>query len=155
MSARKLQDSLTNLRRATARLEEAVNLPRNTELVAEGTIQRFEFVFELLWKTVKRALEYEGRISKTPRDSLKEAYSLGWLDDETIWRICWTAGTQLRTYTFIPSWSRKPISKLLAIIRISLEPSNSWKEGMKNCPHTEFPERVSRPPIKLNQRMIF
>jgi len=85
MSARKLRDSLTNLRRATERLEEAVKLPRDSGLVAEGTIQRFEFVFELVWKTVKRALEYEGRISKTPRDSLKEAYALGWLDDETVW----------------------------------------------------------------------
>jgi nucleotidyltransferase substrate binding protein (TIGR01987 family) len=80
-----LRDSLTNLHRATARLEEAVNLPRTTDLVAEGTIQRFEFVFELFWKTVKRALEYEGRISKTPRDSLKEAYALGWIDNDTVW----------------------------------------------------------------------
>lgn len=60
-------------------------MPRDAALVAEGTIQRFEFVFELFWKTVKRALEYEGRTPKTPRDSLKEAYALGWIDNEVAW----------------------------------------------------------------------
>jgi nucleotidyltransferase substrate binding protein (TIGR01987 family) len=85
MSARKLRDSLNNLKRAMSKLGEAVQLPRDSPLVAEGTIQRFEFVFELFWKTVKRALEYEGRTSKTPRESIKEAYALGWINNEVAW----------------------------------------------------------------------
>jgi nucleotidyltransferase substrate binding protein (TIGR01987 family) len=85
MSERKLKDSLENLRRAMAKLGEAVQMSSDAPLVAEGTIQRFEYVFELFWKTMKRALEYEGRVSKTPRDSLKEAYAIGWLKNETVW----------------------------------------------------------------------
>src|SRR5688500_8775280 len=85
MNQRKLKDSLQNLQKALTKLEEAVATPRTSPLVAEGTIQRFEFVIELFWKTLKRALEFEGRISKTPRESLKEAFQVGWLKNETVW----------------------------------------------------------------------
>lgn len=85
MSDRKLQDSLSNLDQAMANLERALSLPTDQELVLEGTIHRFEIVAELMWKTLKRALEFEGLSPKTPRDSLKEAFRIGWLDDETAW----------------------------------------------------------------------
>ena len=85
MSIRKLKDSLNNLGRATIKLEDALKIPKNRELVVEGTIQRFEFVIELMWKTLKRALEYEGIHPKTPRESLKESFRIGWLTDEDIW----------------------------------------------------------------------
>ena len=85
MSERQVQDSLANLERATKKLEDALQIPKDRELVVEGTIQRFEMVVELTWKTLKRALEYEGLHPKTPRDSLKEAFKLGWLHDEDVW----------------------------------------------------------------------
>lgn len=85
MSARKLRDSLSNLENAVANLERALTLPTDQELVFEGTIHRFEIAAELMWKTLKRALEFEGLSPKTPRDSLKEAFRVGWLHDETTW----------------------------------------------------------------------
>jgi nucleotidyltransferase substrate binding protein (TIGR01987 family) len=85
MSARKLKDSLANLEKVVANLERALTVPRDRELVFEGTIQRFEITIELMWKTLKRALEFEGLHPKTPRESLKEAFQLGWLHDEGIW----------------------------------------------------------------------
>jgi len=85
MSERKLQDSLANLERAMSKLEDALRIPKDRELVTEGTIQRFEFVIELTWKTLKRALEYEGLHPKTPRESVKEAFRIGWLHDEQAW----------------------------------------------------------------------
>ncbi len=78
MSARKLSDSLLNLGRAVASLERALTIPTDGELVFEGTIHRFEITIELLWKTLKRALEFEGLSPKTPRDSVKEAFRIGW-----------------------------------------------------------------------------
>ena len=75
MSARKLDDSLGNLGRAVANLERALTIPTDGELVFEGTI----------WKTLKRALEFEGLSPKTPRDSVKEAFRIGWLHDEAVW----------------------------------------------------------------------
>jgi nucleotidyltransferase substrate binding protein (TIGR01987 family) len=85
MSVRKLKDSLNNLESAVSNLERAIVIPRNRELVFEGTIHRFEVTIELMWKTLKRALEYEGLQPKTPRETLKEAFRIGWLNDETIW----------------------------------------------------------------------
>lgn len=85
MTDRKLQDSLANLEKALAKLEDALNIPKDRELVVEGTIQRFEYVIELMWKTLKRALEFEGIHPKTPRESVKEAFKIGWLNDENEW----------------------------------------------------------------------
>jgi nucleotidyltransferase substrate binding protein (TIGR01987 family) len=68
-----------------SKLEDALRIPKDRELVVEGTIQRFEYVIELTWKTLKRALEYEGLHPKTPRESLKEAFKIGWLHDESDW----------------------------------------------------------------------
>ena len=85
MSQRRLQRNLANLGRAVAQLEEAIRIPRDRPLVAEGTVQRFEFVIELFWKTLKRGLEFEGRPTRTPREALREAYAAGWIDDEAIW----------------------------------------------------------------------
>lgn len=85
---RKLKDSLTNLRKAVDKLNAALQIPNNRELVVEGTVQRFEVVVELLWKTLRRALKYEGvRIQPdTPREAMKEGFAIGWLHNEPIWQ---------------------------------------------------------------------
>ena len=85
MSDRKLKDSLGNLTKAVINLERALQIPNDRELVSEGTIHRFEIAIELTWKTLKRALEFEGFSPRTPRESLKEAFKAGWLHDETVW----------------------------------------------------------------------
>lgn len=51
----------------------------------DGTIQRFEFVFELLWKTMKAMMEIEGIQTRTPREVLRMAYQIEWLDSEDTW----------------------------------------------------------------------
>jgi nucleotidyltransferase substrate binding protein (TIGR01987 family) len=65
---------------AITKLNEAVSA--KSELEKDGAIQRFEFTFELLWKTIKIVLRLKGIDVKTPKDSLKEAFKLGWLSDE-------------------------------------------------------------------------
>jgi len=85
MSKEKADQSLTNLENALARLEEALQIEKPNQLMIDGTIQRFEFVLELFWKTLKRLLELEGIQAETPKSTLKEAYQIGWLHDETAW----------------------------------------------------------------------
>lgn len=82
---RKLKDSLNNLRKAVDKLDSAIKIPNDRELVTEGTIQRFEVVVELVWKTLRRALKYEGIHPTTPRETMKEAFSIGWLQNEELW----------------------------------------------------------------------
>jgi len=85
MSELKIKQSFDNLGKALLRLEEAVNTPHPNSLIVDGTIQRFEFTIELYWKALKRLLAQEGIETTTPRETLKEAYQIKWLNDETAW----------------------------------------------------------------------
>jgi nucleotidyltransferase substrate binding protein (TIGR01987 family) len=84
MSSR-LRQRLDGFGRALDRLDEALAVPADAPLALDGTIQRFEFAFELAWKTLKDALLEEGVETRTPRETLREAYRVGWLDTETAW----------------------------------------------------------------------
>ena len=48
-------------------------------------IQAFEIVFELAWKTMKDYLEFNGIITDTPRETIKEAFSKNIISDGQIW----------------------------------------------------------------------
>lgn len=81
----KIEDSLSKLEAVLDRLHEALSEDSSNPLFIDGTVQRFEFVFELTWKTLKRALETEGLICTTPRETLKTAYQIGWINEEDLW----------------------------------------------------------------------
>lgn len=63
---------LQELRKALATLDEALKAdPKNT-FVRDATIQRFEYSFELCWKTVKIYLaEQYGEASLSPKESFR------------------------------------------------------------------------------------
>ncbi|MCR4317475.1 MAG: nucleotidyltransferase substrate binding protein [Planctomycetes bacterium] len=58
-----------------------------SKLEQEGIIQRFEYTFELAWKTIKDKLFYEGYDEKTPRAVIRKAFEVGFIseDDTEIW----------------------------------------------------------------------
>jgi nucleotidyltransferase substrate binding protein (TIGR01987 family) len=57
------------------------------QLEKEGVIQRFEYCFELAWKTIKDYLEEGGFafVMVTPRQVLKDAYAAKILKDGQVW----------------------------------------------------------------------
>lgn len=69
------------LEKAFSKLKEGAASAQD-ELEKDGVIQRFEFTFEQLWKTLKIFLEHQGIIVKTPRDSFKEAFRIDLIEDE-------------------------------------------------------------------------
>lgn len=78
--------SIIKLKNAIKRLDEALSVDNvNFDIAIDGTIQRFEFTFELAWKTMKRVLSHEGIICNTPRECLKSAFRLGIIDNEDLW----------------------------------------------------------------------
>lgn len=85
-NSRKLLDSLGNFRKAVDKLEQGLQIPNDRELVVEGTIQRFETVVELVWKTLKRGLKYEGIHPNSPRETMIEGFAIGWLSGEIVWQ---------------------------------------------------------------------
>jgi len=56
-----------------------------TELNRDASIQRFEFTFELCWKTLKRILHYKGTTVNSPRDVIREAAAQDLISDPVLW----------------------------------------------------------------------
>lgn len=83
----KKYDEIKNkLLNATERLKEALQKEEN-DIVIDGTLHRFEFTFELAWKTMKDYLEYSGIVEGTgsPREIIKTAFANGIIDDGENW----------------------------------------------------------------------
>ena len=79
-----------NFQKAFLLLKEALEekpLNEYSKLEQEGIVQRFEYTFELAWKTLKDKLFYEGYDEKTPRAVIRKAFEAGFLseDDTEIW----------------------------------------------------------------------
>lgn len=76
----------TDYRAALARLEAALATdPRTSDLVLDGTIQRFEFACELAWKLMQAHLRVQGIEAASPRAAIKESFRVGWLPDGDGW----------------------------------------------------------------------
>ena len=81
----KMETLLAQLEQAYQRLQEAIGISPEEPLALDGTIQRFEFTFEIAWKALKRYLEDQGIISHSPKGCLKEAFRMGWIGEEEPW----------------------------------------------------------------------
>jgi nucleotidyltransferase substrate binding protein (TIGR01987 family) len=80
---------LTNFERALRLLREAMahGPEALNQLEKEGVIQRFEYCFELAWKTVKDYMEASGVVFDVvmPRQVIKDAFAAKVLEDGTTW----------------------------------------------------------------------
>lgn len=56
-----------------------------TEQERAGTIQAFEYCFELSWKIMKRLLEERGRIANSPRETFRMAALEGFIENPEVW----------------------------------------------------------------------
>ncbi|MDR5659953.1 nucleotidyltransferase substrate binding protein [Serpentinicella sp. ANB-PHB4] len=87
----KLENKLTNFSNALERLKEAVleyKKEDSSDIVRDGLIQRFEFTYELAWKTTKVYFEDLGIVDKnSPRAVIKEAYSQNMIVNEENWLL--------------------------------------------------------------------
>lgn len=58
------------------------------DLQRDGLIKRFEFTFELAWKTLKDLFHDEGLIGmNSPKTILREAFSSGLINDQDLWLL--------------------------------------------------------------------
>jgi nucleotidyltransferase substrate binding protein (TIGR01987 family) len=77
-----------NFDRAFVLLREALADKRQLSMLEkEGVIQRFEYSYELAWKTLKDYLEAGGVVISpvTPRQVIKEAFAAKLIDDGQVW----------------------------------------------------------------------
>ncbi|MEJ5166845.1 MAG: nucleotidyltransferase substrate binding protein [Thermoanaerobaculia bacterium] len=75
--------AILSFENAFKRLKEAVEIAKD-ELDKDGTIQRFEFCFELFWKMLKIVLQFSGFECATPRACIKEAFKIGLIGDDEL-----------------------------------------------------------------------
>ena len=79
----------TNFARAYALLREPLEQDPEalSDLEREGVVQRFEYTFELAWKTLKDRLEHDGATlaTVTPRAVIREAFQAKLIDDGETW----------------------------------------------------------------------
>jgi nucleotidyltransferase substrate binding protein (TIGR01987 family) len=80
----------SNFKKALAKLGEVAAVGEKdhlSELEKEGMIQRFEYTFELAWKTLQDLLEYKGyQDIAGPNPVLEQSLKDGYITDEKQWR---------------------------------------------------------------------
>ena len=75
-----------NFEKAFNQLTEAVEkIDELSVLEKEGLIQRYEYTFELSWKTLKDYIESKGLTEKFPRDVIKKSFQYDLIDDGEVW----------------------------------------------------------------------
>jgi nucleotidyltransferase substrate binding protein (TIGR01987 family) len=79
-----LNYSIEKFNKALSKLNIGIKKAKD-QLDNDGVIQRFEFTFELLWKTLRLFLLAEGITTKSPKEALKESFRFGLIKDEEIY----------------------------------------------------------------------
>lgn len=109
------QQRLANFSRALALLREAMaNGPSAlNQLEKEGVIQRFEYCFELAWKTTKDYMEANGFLFVVvmPRQVLKDAYAAKVIADGAVW-IAMLDHRNLLSHTYNPAVFEEPVEAI-------------------------------------------
>ena len=82
----------------------------------DACIQRFEFTFELLWKTIQAIARREGLVTNSPRAAFRAGFQLGLMDDTEVWfemmedrnltSHTYNEVTAKRIYCHLPAYSR-------------------------------------------------
>lgn len=75
-----------NFNKAYNQFHKAIqNFDKLSVLEKEGLIQRFEYTFELAWKTLKDYLESQEVEAKFPREVIKQAFHYELIQDGELW----------------------------------------------------------------------
>jgi len=112
---------------ALTQLSGALAEPADRDLIKAGSIQYFEFSFELGWKACKVVSTEQGLPDcLSPKACLRQAFTQGWINDETVWlemldarnRMAHTydARKALQIYGSLPQFC-EVLQKLLATLQ--------------------------------------
>ncbi|HRR05995.1 MAG TPA: nucleotidyltransferase substrate binding protein [Victivallales bacterium] len=84
-----------NLQKAIAQSKE------DDDLAIDGTIKRFELLYELSWKLMRSYLADMGIVVNNPRDTYKNSYQNGLIQNQEVWlEMIEDRNRLVHTYTF-------------------------------------------------------
>ena len=81
------EQRLKDFENAFIKLKEGTQKENPDDLEIDGVLQRFEFTFELAWKTLKDYMEYQGFSNRigSPREIIQQAFKHGIIEDGETW----------------------------------------------------------------------
>ena len=88
--------------------------PITTELERAGIIQFFEMSFELAWKVLKDYLEAQEYLVKSPRETVKQAFQIGLIDNGHVWMDA-LSNRNLTTHTYDEELANKMTNEIITM----------------------------------------
>ncbi len=109
----RFKQRLQNFEKAFLQLQKAVNRINDLDdLSKDGLVQRFEYSFELAWKTLKDYLEAEGEAAASPRSTIKMAFKNNLLDNGELW-ITMLDNRNLMAHTYNEVYFREVVENIV------------------------------------------
>lgn len=121
-----LKTSIKNLNQALKRLKEAAKLS-STRIHKDATIQRFEFSFELSWKTIKIFLGDQGIECKSPKDCFRKAADFGLIKKPLDW-FGYLEARNLIAHTYNEKIANRIYKKAVVFIKVGEDLLSKLKE---------------------------
>lgn len=133
----KLIYKIRDLEKAIKKLQDSLQKdPNEDDLYLDGTIQRFEFVYELSWKLLKNYLDYTGIRVNSPRESIREGFKIEVVNDINKWlEMLEDRNRTSHTYNEDIAWEiyRKIKSKYIFLFEEFYDIINERIKLAKNC----------------------
>lgn len=80
----------------------------------DSAILRFELAYEVAWKHLQTLARGQGFDSGGPRQAFEQAFRLGWIEDEVVWREVLTARNQA-IHVYREAWAQSLAERLPAL----------------------------------------
>ncbi len=105
------QQRFENFEKSYKLLEKYSKVEITSEIEKAGIIQFFEMTFELAWKVLKDYLEAQGFIVKSPRETIKQAFQMGIIEEGHIWMDA-LSKRNLTTHTYDEAFAEKFVKEI-------------------------------------------
>ena len=80
------EQMLISFGKACRQLESLLEENDSSDKARDAAIHRFEFVFELAWKSLQKVLLKREMLQVgSPKQAFAQAFNLGWIKDEGLW----------------------------------------------------------------------
>jgi nucleotidyltransferase substrate binding protein (TIGR01987 family) len=130
---------LDDFARAVRSLGSALDQPAD-EFVRDAAIQRFEFSFELAWKSIQAMSRLEGNAALSPRTAIGTAWRNDWITDEAAW-LDMLDDRNRTSHTYHAATAEEVFANLKAYVPLfdDRQRHRTWQSGFRPEPRSPPP----------------